>query len=112
MSAYDPPLRRQASPAPLAASQASSHSAALPLRSKTASYGAEAPRQLAIDPALHRALDVREIGHHVAAVERLGLNLELDDRVMAVRMLADAVVVEQPMAVTEVQALGDRIHAQ
>jgi hypothetical protein len=29
---------------------------------------------------------------------------------VAVRMLADAVVVEEPMAVTEVEAFGDRIH--
>jgi hypothetical protein len=29
---------------------------------------------------------------------------------MTVRVLADAVVVQQPMAVAELDALGDRIH--
>ncbi len=41
----------------------------------------------------------------------IGPDVDLDDRVVAVRMLADAVVVEQPMAVAEVDALGDEIHS-
>ena len=32
------------------------------------------------------------------------------ERVVPVRMLADAVVVEQPVAVAELDALGDEIH--
>ena len=39
-----------------------------------------------------------------------GAHLDLDDRVVPVRMFADAVVVEQPMAVTEVDAFGNRVH--
>ena len=66
--------------------------------------------ELAVDPALHDALDVREIRDHVAAVEPIRAHVDLDDGVVAVRMLADAVVVEQPMAVAEVDALGDEIH--
>ena len=66
--------------------------------------------ELAIDPALDDALDVAEVADHVAAVERAGAHFDFGDRVVAVRMLADAVVVEQPMAVTEIDALGDRIH--
>jgi hypothetical protein len=66
--------------------------------------------ELAIDPAFHRVFDVGEIGHHVAAVERVGLNLHLYDRIVAVRMFADAVVIEEPVTVTEIQAFGDRVH--
>ncbi len=66
--------------------------------------------QLAIDPAFHRALDVGEVGHHVAPVERFRLDFQFHHGVVPVRMLADAVVVEQPMAVTEIEALGDRVH--
>ena len=68
--------------------------------------------ELAIDPALDDALDVAEIADHVAVVERVGAHLDLRDRVVAVRMLADAVVVEQAMPVTEVDALGDRVHTR
>ena len=67
--------------------------------------------ELAIDPALHEPLDVRKIGDHVARVEPIGPDVDLDDGVVAVRMFADAVVVEQPVAVAEVDALGDEIHA-
>ena len=66
--------------------------------------------QLAVDPALHDALDVGEIHHHVAVVELGRADVHFDDGVVAVRMLADAVVVEQPMTVAEVDALGDQIH--
>ena len=66
--------------------------------------------ELAIDPAFHDPLDVAEVGDHVALVEPIGAHLDLDDGVVAVRMLADAVVVEQPVAVTELDALGDEIH--
>ena len=66
--------------------------------------------ELAIDPALHDALDVAEVGDHVAAVEPIGAHLDFGDGVVAVRMLADAVVVEQAMAVAELDALGDEIH--
>ena len=66
--------------------------------------------ELAIDPALHDALDVAEVDDHVARVELLGADLDLGHRVVPVRMLADAVVVEQPVPVAEVDALGDRVH--
>ena len=66
--------------------------------------------ELAIDPALDDAFDVAEIADHVAVVERAGAHLDFGDRVVAVRMLADAVVVEQPVAVAEIDALGDGIH--
>ena len=67
--------------------------------------------ELPIDPAFDDALDVAEVGDHVALVETVGPHFDFDDRVVSVRMLADAVVVEQPVPVTEVDAFGDEIHA-
>ena len=66
--------------------------------------------ELAVDPAFHDPLDVAEIAHHVARVELRRPDFDLRDRVVAVRVLADAVVVEQPVAVAEVDALGDGVH--
>ena len=66
--------------------------------------------QLAVDPALDEALDVGEIGDHVALVELIGADVDFDDGIVAVRVLADAVVVEQPVTVAEVDALRDEIH--
>jgi hypothetical protein len=66
--------------------------------------------ELSIDPALHDPLDVAEVDHHVARIERIGANLDLGNGVVPVRMLADAVVVEQSMPVAEVDALGDGVH--
>src|SRR5215208_7478728 len=60
-----------------------------------------------INPALDDALDVAEIADHVAIVERAGAHFDFRDRVVAVRVFADAVVVEQAMAVAELELLGD-----
>ena len=66
--------------------------------------------QLAIDPALHDSFDVAEIDDHVSRIETVGLNVDLDDGVMAVRMLTDTLVVHQPMAVAELDPLGNGVH--
>jgi hypothetical protein len=58
--------------------------------------------ELAVDPAFDDALDVAEIAHHVAVIERASANFDFRGGVVAVRVLADAVVIEQPMTVTEV----------
>jgi hypothetical protein len=63
--------------------------------------------ELPIDPAFHQPLDVREIGHHIAPIELVGAHVDLGDGIVPVRVLANAVVIEQPMAVTEFDALGD-----
>jgi hypothetical protein len=63
--------------------------------------------ELFVDPALYNPLDVTEIAHHVARVELPGADFDFRYRVMAVRMLAHTVVVEQPMAVAEIYAFGD-----
>ena len=66
--------------------------------------------EFAIDPAFDEQLDLREVDDHVAAVERVSTHIHLDDRVVAVWMLAHAVVVEEAVPVAEVDALGDEIH--
>ena len=66
--------------------------------------------QLPVDPSFDDAFDVAEIDDHVAVVEIVGADVDFHHRVVTVRMLADAVVVEQPMAVAEINALRDEIH--
>src|SRR4029079_13831147 len=65
---------------------------------------------LAIDPALDDALDVAEVADHVALVERVGAHFDFGDGVVPVWVLAHAVVIEEAMAVTEIDTFGDRIH--
>ncbi len=67
--------------------------------------------ELPIHPPFDYSLDVAEIGHHVARIQRVGLYLDFGNGVVSVRMLAHTVVVEQPMAVTELNLLGDRVHS-
>ena len=66
--------------------------------------------ELLVDPAFHDSLDVAEIADHVAVVERPGPDFDLSGRIVAVRMLADAVIVEQPMTVAELNTFGNRVH--
>ena len=68
--------------------------------------------QLAIDPPFDDPLDVAEVHHHVAVVEAVGADVDLDGRVVSVRMLADAVVIEEPVAVTELDPLRDEVHVR
>ena len=68
--------------------------------------------EFTIHPFLDKTLDVAEIDDHVAPVQRLGADLDLGDRVVAMRVLAQAVVIEQTMAVTKFDLLGNRVHSQ
>jgi hypothetical protein len=61
--------------------------------------------ELTIHPAFDDPLDVREIAHHVAAIERAAGDFDFRHRVVAVRVLADAVVIQQAVAVTKFYAL-------
>jgi hypothetical protein len=63
--------------------------------------------ELPINPPLDDALDVAEIADHVAVVECAGAHLDLRRRVVSMRVLADTVVVEQPVTVAELDLLGD-----
>ena len=67
--------------------------------------------ELAIDPAFDDALDVAEVGTPCCGCRGVSVRTSISaERVVAVRMLADAVVVEQAVAVAELDALGDEIH--
>src|SRR6187431_425937 len=66
--------------------------------------------ELLIDPALDDAFDVAEVSDHVAAVESGGPDMDLDNRVVPVRVLAHAVVIHQSMAVAELDPLGHGVH--
>jgi hypothetical protein len=66
--------------------------------------------QLAIDPPFDNTLDIAEVADHIAIIERAGPDLDFRDGVVAVRMFANAVVIEQTVAVTEVDAFGYRVH--
>ena len=66
--------------------------------------------ELLVDPLLDDPLDVAEVAHHVAVVQLVGADLDLGDRVVAVQMLADAVVIEQPVPVAELDTFGDGVH--
>jgi hypothetical protein len=55
-------------------------------------------------------LDVAEVADHVAVVQRAGAHLDFRHGVVAVRMLADAVVIEQPVTVTKIDTFRDGVH--
>ena len=66
--------------------------------------------QFPVDPRLDDPLDIGEVADHVTAVERARPHFDLSQRIVPVRMLADTVVVEQAVSVTEVDVFGDGIH--
>jgi hypothetical protein len=66
--------------------------------------------QLTVDPAFHNPLDVAEVANHVASIEGIVPYLDFSHRVVSVRVLADAVIVQQSMAVAELDALGHGVH--
>ena len=65
-----------------------------------------------VDPALDHTLDVAEVAHHIAIVERARADFDLGNRVVAVWMLANAIVIEQSMAVAELDFLGHGVHGR
>jgi hypothetical protein len=66
--------------------------------------------EFAIDPTFHDTLDVAEIGDHIPAIQPICSDFHFNDSVVTMRMFTDAVVIEQPMPVAELDALGDEIH--
>jgi hypothetical protein len=57
--------------------------------------------EFAIDPSLDNPLDVGKVADHVAVVERSAADLDFGNGVVPVRVLTDAIVIEQTMAVAE-----------
>ena len=58
--------------------------------------------QIFVDPAADDPLDVIEIEHHAVRVEPRGIERQNRPTVVPVQMAALALVIQQPMAVTEV----------
>lgn len=55
-------------------------------------------------------LDIVEVDDHAALIERLGAELNLHFRVVPMQEPALAVVIEQAMAVAEMDFFGDGVH--
>ena len=66
--------------------------------------------EVGIDPAGDDPLDVGEVEHHAAVVKLLGLDGDDGVAVVPMQVAALAVVVEQAMAVAEVDFSGDAEH--
>lgn len=66
--------------------------------------------EVGIDPGLHNPFDFAEVDDHTKFVELFAFNGDDRDAVVAVQVATLAGVVEQPMAVTEVNFAGDSVH--
>lgn len=65
--------------------------------------------QFGIDPGLDHLVDVAEIHHHAPVVQLLADNLHFNFAVVAVKMTTFPLVVEQPMAVAEINVFSDSV---
>jgi hypothetical protein len=63
-----------------------------------------------VNPRLQRAFDIREVGHHPASIERISLQIHLDDSVVPMQVPAFSFVLEQPVTVTELDSFRDLEH--
>ena len=68
--------------------------------------------ELTVHPPFDDSLDVGEVAHHVSAIQRAAGDFNFGNRVVAVRVLTDAVVIEQAVAVAELDTLRDQIHVR
>ena len=65
--------------------------------------------QFGIDPGLDDLVDVAKIHHHAAVVEMPADNLHFNSAVVAVEIATFSLVVEQAVAVAEIDVLGDSV---
>ena len=65
--------------------------------------------QFGIDPGLDYRVDVAEVDHHAPMVETLAGDLHFNSAVVAVEMATFPLIVEQAMAVAEIDVLGDSV---
>ena len=68
--------------------------------------------QFPIDPRLDEPLDIGKINDHMPVIKRVGLDVDFHQGVVPVEMPAHAVIVEQAVAVTKIEALGDEVRHQ
>ena len=66
--------------------------------------------EVLVDPGTHFPLDVGEIEDHAALVQGLRTDRNDGPPVVPVQMAAFSRIIEQPMAVTEVDLAGDAVH--
>ena len=65
--------------------------------------------QFGIDPGLDHLVDVAEIHDHAPVVQMIADNFHFNSAVVAVEMTTLPLVVEQAMAVAEIDVLGDSV---
>ena len=65
--------------------------------------------QFGIDPGLDHLVDIAEIHDHAPVVQVLADNLHFNPAVVTVEMTTLSLVVEQAMAVAEIDVLGDSV---
>ena len=65
--------------------------------------------QFGIDPGLDHLIDIAKIHHHAPMVEMFADNLHFNSAVVAVEMATFPLIVEQAMAVAEIDVLGDSV---
>lgn len=65
--------------------------------------------QFGIDPGLDDLVDVAKIDHHAPMVEMLAGNLYFNSAVVAVEMPTFPLIVEQAMAVAEIDVFSDSV---
>ena len=66
--------------------------------------------EMVVDPAVDRSLDLRKIQHHAAIVKPRCLEGDAHPAVVPVQMPALALVMQEPMAVAEVDFSGNSEH--
>jgi hypothetical protein len=66
--------------------------------------------QLRIDPAANLRFNLSEIFHHPQPIQCGGRQFNFHGAVVAVQVTALARIVEQPMAVAELQHFGHAVH--
>lgn len=62
--------------------------------------------EVVIDPAADDAFDIREVEHHATFIERIGFDRDDGSAVVSVQKTAFAGIVQEPMAVAEVNLAG------
>jgi len=66
---------------------------------------------MGVDPLLDRHFDLIEVAHHPFPIQPLGGELDCHLAIVSVEILALALVVQEPMAVAEVDGACDPVHA-
>jgi len=66
--------------------------------------------EIVVDPRLHHPLDLAEINDHAQSIELIALNSNDRRAIVPMQMPALATVIQQPMAITEVDFASNSMH--